>query len=562
MKTRIFFIIGVLLLTINITSGKEAETGYTPSMNGSINVVTSPDLYALTSIWAKEYCKQNPALTINVQKYSGTNIAGMLKSTEGLGIVSNESIEAQKNLSLWNIVIGRDVIVPVINEKNPFLQEINKKGITSEEFGRIFANPEDETWGMLLGNNQNTPLHCYLLDDSSVKNEMANFLNNKSLNITGIYVKNGQELITAIQKDPNSLGFCKLIHAVDPANQCLADKIKLVPIDKNRNGKIDYMENIYANLQTFTRGVWIGKYPKALSGNIYMASSIKPSNETELAFMRWVLADGQQFLNPTGYSDLVINERQTQLAKLNHVETPIEPVDNENYAILKIVVMILIAFGILGFVFDLVSRPFRKKKEVALPLVPELSFNEDSVEVPRGLYFDKSHTWAFMEKDGTVKIGIDDFLHHVTGPLSRIGMKPVGVKIKKGGPLLTIIQKGKHLTIYSPVSGTIKAYNDSLITNSSALNSTPYCDGWVYSIEPTNWLREIQFLSMSEKYKVWLKEEFLRLKDFIAAAINPDTPEYAHVVLQDGGALKDSILADLGPEVWEDFQIKFIDTAK
>jgi glycine cleavage system H lipoate-binding protein len=229
---------------------------------------------------------------------------------------------------------------------------------------------------------------------------------------------------------------------------------------------------------------------------------------------------------------------------------------------LKIVCLILIAFVVIGFVFDLVSRPFRKKKEVALPTAPALSFNEDSVEVPKGLYFDKSHTWAFMEKDGTVKIGIDDFLHHVTGPLSRIGMKPVGVKIKKGGPLLTIIQKGKHLTIYAPVSGTITAYNDSLITNSSALNSTPYSDGWVYTIEPTNWLREIQFLSMSEKYRMWLKEEFLRFKDFLATALKTDTPEFAHVAFQDGGALKDNILADLGPEVWEDFQIKFIDTAR
>jgi hypothetical protein len=37
--------------------------------------------------------------------------------------------------------------------------------------------------------------------------------------------------------------------------------------------------------------------------------------------------------------------------------------------------------------------------------------------------------------------------------------------------------------------------------------------------------------------------------------------DYAQVVLQDGGALKDHALADFGPEVWEDFQVKFIDSA-
>jgi hypothetical protein len=84
----------------------------------------------------------------------------------------------------------------------------------------------------------------------------------------------------------------------------------------------------------------------------------------------------------------------------------------------------------------------------------------------------------------------------------------------------------------------------------------------VYLIEPKNWLREIQFLFMAEKYKEWLQYEFIRLKDFLAASIRSNTNVYAHVILQDGGELTDNVLADLGPEVWEDFQNKFIDISK
>jgi hypothetical protein len=124
--------------------------------------------------------------------------------------------------------------------------------------------------------------------------------------------------------------------------------------------------------------------------------------------------------------------------------------------------------------------------------------------------------------------------------------------------LLTIVQKGKQLNIYAPISGTIKTINESLITNSSLINSDPYEDGWVYTIEPINWSLEIQFLTMSEKYKIWLTDEFSRLKDFFATVIKTDSPEYA-LVLQDGGVLKDNVLADFGPEIWEDFQTKFID---
>ena len=67
---------------------------------------------------------------------------------------------------------------------------------------------------------------------------------------------------------------------------------------------------------------------------------------------------------------------------------------------------------------------------------------------------------------------------------------------------------------------------------------------------------------MTSNYRKWLKNEFSRLKDFISVFIKPGTIEHAHVILQDGGELKDNLLSDLGPEVWEEFQNNFIDTSK
>ena len=67
---------------------------------------------------------------------------------------------------------------------------------------------------------------------------------------------------------------------------------------------------------------------------------------------------------------------------------------------------------------------------------------------------------------------------------------------------------------------------------------------------------------MGEGYADWLRDEFTRLKEFITASIRKDNLVYAHVILQDGGELTDNVLADLGPEVWEDFQTRFIDTSR
>jgi hypothetical protein len=67
---------------------------------------------------------------------------------------------------------------------------------------------------------------------------------------------------------------------------------------------------------------------------------------------------------------------------------------------------------------------------------------------------------------------------------------------------------------------------------------------------------------MGSDYREWLTEEFSRLRDFFASSVQSNEMVYEHVVLQDGGEITDNVLAELGPEVWEDFQTKFIDTSR
>ena len=126
--------------------------------------------------------------------------------------------------------------------------------------------------------------------------------------------------------------------------------------------------------------------------------------------------------------------------------------------------------------------------------------------------------------------------------------------------ILSIIQDGKQLEVYSPITGTIKAQNETLQADSSLLNTSPYRDGWIYKIEPSHWLAEIQFMILGKKYKEWISNEFTRLKEFLSEYIKPESPKYAYV-MQDGGELKRGVLTDLEPELWEDFQTNFIDAS-
>lgn len=560
MKTTIYLFVGILMLLIlNTANSQDVTYNNADSKQGAITISCSPDLHSMALQWANEYTSLNPQVKIKV--IDATDISSKRRDVEHLSFVSNQSQAAITNETNWKMVIGRDVIVPVINSGNPYLAQLMSQGVSQKKFTQVFNFPDKQNWGTLLGDNQNNAVHIYIVNDETVKSGVERFLQSAQMPVAGITFGTKDEVISSLQNDPLAIGFCNVVNLVNQGNQALVDNISMLPIDKNGNGTIDYMEDIYSDPNTLLRGVWIGKYPKSLYSNIYAISKMKPANESEIAFLSWVLTDGQQYLNASGYCDLTISERQSQLAKFNVASIDIQPkAKSSNAGLILLAVLIITTLGVI------VSAGIRRYRKQA-PAIPDFNdsltgFSENSVEVPKGVYFNRSHSWAFMEKDGNVSIGIDDFLQHVTGPLTRVEMRKPGEKVKKGEYLFSIVQFGKRLSLYSPISGVIKQQNVALIDDASSINSSPYSEGWIYRIEPSNWFEEVRFMDMAEKYKNWINNEFSRMKDFLAATLKPGSLEFSHVVLQDGGIVKEGVLADFGPEVWDDFQTNFLEIYK
>ena len=564
MKTRIFLIVALFLFGCYFAIGRDAKTDGPHHMEGSIHVNASVDLYGLAIKWADEYQKLNPLVKIDINKVSEENIAEVVGSKNEIGFISGKLYSEMNHKSAWNMIVARNVIVPVMNDKNPLLGEISATGISEKEMIQIIRNPGNANWETPGGKSHQNPVHVYVVNDPSVLEVLKGMQNTDQLNMSGIQTMNTSEMIQSIQKDLYAIGFCNLAQVTNKEGNRLQTGLMLVPIDRNGNGKLDYMEDIYDNMQSFNRGVWIGKYPKALSSNIYTVSAIRPTEKLEVEFLKWVITDGQKFLGENGYSDLIYNEQIAQLAKLDEpaIYTSV-PIERTN-SMMSVLLLVLVIIVIGGVVVELAFVKFSRKVEISKnPLPKTMSFfNEDSIVVPKGLYFDKTHSWAFMRKNGGVKVGIDDFLQHITGKITRIEMRSAGDIIKKGDRLFSLVHKGKQVHIYSPVSGTIKEINKKLVANSSLLNSDPYSEGWVYIIEPINWALELQYLQVAENFKAGLKDEFRRLKDFFSIVLKSVSPDFSYAVMQDGGTLTDSPLAEFGPDVWDDFQTKFIDASK
>jgi len=560
MKKMIFLQLGVLLLLGGVCTTCSRDKAQESPQKDKIVFNSSPELYELTSEWAMVFCTLNPDVEIEVLKTSD--------HTAQQSFFTSDYESELYDRSLWKVIVGRDIIVPVINDRNPYIQEICKQGISPAGLARILNNPDHTSWSTLIENGPDVPVNLYTTNNASLHTGIARFLETEQISFGEQNLRESGALVASVQSDEYAIGICYLIDMIDPQNQNLYNNIKILPIDKNGNGHIDYKEDVYTSMDEFARGVWIGKYPKKLVNNIYHVASSPPNKESELAFLSWVITRGHVRLDNHGFSDLPEFERLAQVKIIDGIRDgqpgpgPISLPKEPGFFTgpLPYILAFLLLLTMLLFYSTRIRN--RRKEGILLQKsnVPGFAFSEDRVEVSPGLYYDKSHTWAFMEKDGTVKVGIDDFLQRVTGPLTRVKMKSPGERVKKGTKAVSIIQDGKQLDICAPVSGTIREQNIQLTADSSLLNTSPYADGWIYKIEPVNWLKEVQFLILGNPYKKWLKKEFQRLKEFFTDTLRSDNAGFVHV-LQDGGELKEHVLKDLGPELWEDFQTNFMDVS-
>ncbi len=556
MRSFILFILmgSYFLFSNNSYSGEVNNYPAGEQLNDSrIKVVSSPDVSELTSVLVSKYNQIKTGRKLSASTGTADFADGTIYFFTSSSPIAGETRMSEK------IVVGHEIIVPVINERNPMLEKLYEQGLKDKDFSLLLsASPE---WSKLKPGAGNVPLHVYIYETPSLVSKLADFCGMDESKIAAGRVASAEELLATVRRDIYAVGFFKLSDVLNAGKNEFTEQICIVPIDKNQNGKLDAFENIYSSPDELIRGVWIGKYPRKLSSKIYAASASAGYDEASVDFLDWVITDGQEILISLGYNNLLTREKTSGMQTLR----PVSPTDGAAPVPYgpNIWVMVLgtAAFIILIVVFTR-ARLKRKHGISSEDIEVTPALNVESILAPAGLFYDKTHTWAFMEQDGMVKVGIDDFLQHVTGPLSQVKMKEPGEKVRKGEKILTIIQQGKQLDIYSPVTGQIKTQNQTLINNPSQINSDPYLSGWVYQIEPSNWLRETKFMFMADKFNEWLEDEFVRLKDFLAASANSNAVVYNHIVLQDGGELTNNVLAGLEPEVWEDFQTKFIDVSR
>ena len=217
--------------------------------------------------------------------------------------------------------------------------------------------------------------------------------------------------------------------------------------------------------------------------------------------------------------------------------------------------LIIIAFLLLLIPFWI----FLNKKAATIKVPKAIySLSTGILQIPLGLFYSKNHMWMFLEKSGSAKVGLDDLLLHITGEVKFSNLKKPGEIIRKGELLTKIEQDGKHLNIFSPVSGRITEINSAINDQSDILHEDPYDKGWICKVKPSRWIIEADACYFAEEAAHWLKTELERFKDFLSVSLKNSSTEPSMVIMQDGGVISDSVLSLFPDEIWKDFEKEFL----
>ena len=318
MKKILYCLAGILIFMIFLVCGQNRQKTETGDLSGDISISGAFALYPITVKWAEEFRKIHPDVKINISAGgAGKGMADALSGMVDLGMFSRKVSPEEKVRGAWYIALTKDAVLPTINSNNPIIHELKIRGADREELKHIFIEGNLKTWNELADGKKKYAINVYTRSDACGAAAMwAEYLNAKQEDLlgTGVYADPG--VADAVKNDKNALGYNNVIYIYDINTRKKYEHLEVLPIDLNSNDTIDEDERIYDNLDLIMQAIKEGVYPSPPARELYFVSKGKPENKAAIAFIQWILTDGQKYLRDAGYVQLSETRINEELEKL------------------------------------------------------------------------------------------------------------------------------------------------------------------------------------------------------------------------------------------------------
>ena len=145
-----------------------------------------------------------------------------------------------------------------------------------------------------------------------------------------------------------------------------------------------------------------------------------------------------------------------------------------------------IFFTMIIFMKHKQNSSFKKKLLIPCFILLLTSINAQKT-YPPDLWYTKDHMWLRINKDKTITMGVTDFMQKNIGRVVFfIEQGNIGTILEEGEALCEIESLTDRRIIHIPLTGKIVSFNKELITFPEEINESPYNEGWIVVISPSD----------------------------------------------------------------------------
>jgi len=259
-------------------------------------------LYPMMQVWAEKYQAANPNVQFDVSAGgAGKGMTDALSGAVDIGMVSRDISADEEAQGAYWVPVVIDAVFPTISDQNPVKDILMSKGINQETFTKLFITGEYKTWGDVVGDPSITDeVHVYTRSDAcGAADTWAKYLGGKQEDLLGIGVGSDPALLDAVIKDPLGIGYNNLNYAFDITTGKNVTGSLVAPIDVNADGSASEDEVLLSTSEAVD-AVASGKYPSPPARKLNLVTNGKPEGAVK-DFIIWILTEGQQYVNQSGY---------------------------------------------------------------------------------------------------------------------------------------------------------------------------------------------------------------------------------------------------------------------
>jgi glycine cleavage system H protein len=142
----------------------------------------------------------------------------------------------------------------------------------------------------------------------------------------------------------------------------------------------------------------------------------------------------------------------------------------------------------------------------------EFTIDKFIFRVAKGIKYSQDDVWLASAGERRWRIGITDFLQKTSGDVVIAQLPDLGRTFQRGSEIAQFETVKTIISVSAPVTGKVVERNERILDEPGLLNSDPYGEGWIVTIETSNMEEEFKRLLSDGSYFELMKKKISEIQ--------------------------------------------------